>query len=127
MNRYFTEATGTERDFLLSALADGARIGYDASGTTWAVTDESAADLPEITFLDTPVIHAFHFALGAAEWKINTDTISTYFALEGNIANRIYRTSEGQWRGEVRLLGRYFPEVGEAADYVEFAAAGLTA
>lgn len=73
MNRYFSEATSTERDFLLTALADGARIGYDASGTTWAVGDESDPTLPEITFLDSVLIWASTGPIEGIgmEWKLS--------------------------------------------------------
>ena len=58
----------SERDFMLTALAVGAQVGYDASGTTWAIVDEADAD-PEIIYLPTPRIGSVSLPDGdCAEW-----------------------------------------------------------
>src|SRR5262249_23929994 len=68
MSTYYTEAQ-SERDFALSALAAGARIGYDEASTTWAITEEGP-DHPAITYLDTPRIGEVPLPDGAvAEWQ----------------------------------------------------------
>jgi len=71
MNRYFAGQC-SERDFVLCALAEGARIGYDESGTTWAIVDESQvpAGVGEITFLPTPRIGEVCLPSGdVLEWQ----------------------------------------------------------